>query len=170
VAQASASVIAIRVEGTSVSVAARCEALRRSLGAFGPVEELHTMRSLKLWREIRDVAALLPDRNAAIWRVSVAPTRGPAVAAAASDADWFCDWGGGLVWLAVPASGDAQASIIRASFAEGHATLMRAPDALRLAVPVFEPPSAAVAALNRGVKAQFDPKGILNPGRLSEAY
>jgi glycolate oxidase FAD binding subunit len=47
---------------------------------------------------------------------------------------------------------------------------MRAPDALRLAVPVFEPPSAAVAALNRGVKAQFDPKGILNPGRLSEAY
>jgi FAD/FMN-containing dehydrogenase len=27
-----------------------------------------------------------------------------------------------------------------------------------------------VAALNRGVKAQFDPKGILNPGRLSEAY
>jgi glycolate oxidase FAD binding subunit len=74
------------------------------------------------------------------------------------------------VWLAVPASGDAHAAAIRASFSEGHATLMRAPDTLRLAVPVFEPPSAGVAALNRGVKAQFDPKGILNPGRLSEAY
>ncbi len=170
VAQASASVTAIRVEGTAVSVAARCEALCRSLGAFGPVEELHTMRSLKLWREIRDVSALLPDRNAAIWRVSVAPTQGPAVAVASPDADWFCDWGGGLVWLAVPALGDAHAAAIRASFTEGHATLMRAPDALRLAVPVFEPPSAGVAALNRGVKAQFDPKGILNPGRLSEAY
>jgi glycolate oxidase FAD binding subunit len=170
VAQAAASVTAIRVEGTSVSVAARCEALRKSLGAFGPVEELHSMRSAKLWREVRDVAALLPGTSAALWRVSVAPSDGPAVAAAMPNADWFFDWGGGLVWLAVPASPDASASAVRASFKEGHATLMRAPDAVRGVVPVFEPPASAVAALSRGIKAQFDPKGILNPGRLYEAF
>ncbi len=170
VAQAAASVTAIRVEGTSVSVAARCEALRKSLGAFGPVEELHSMRSAKLWREVRDVAALLPGTSAALWRVSVAPSDGPAVAAAMPNADWFFDWGGGLVWLAVPASPDASASAVRASFKEGHATLMRAPDAVRGIVPVFEPPASAIAALSRGIKAQFDPKGILNPGRLYEAF
>jgi len=167
VANAAASVTAIRVEGTAVSVAARCAALRKSLGAFGPVEELHSMRSAKLWREVRDVAALLPDASAALWRVSVAPSDGPAVAAL-TGADWFLDWGGGLVWLAVPVANDASASAVRASFDEGHATLMRAPDAVRSLVPVFEPPAAAIAALSRGVKAQFDPQGILNPGRLYE--
>ena len=168
VAGAGTGVAAIRVEGTAVSVAARCEALRVSLGAFGPVEELHSMRTVKLWREIRDVAPLLPDAGRAVWRVSVAPTQGPAVAASVPDADWFLDWGGGLVWLSVPATGDAGAAKLRAAYAEGHATLMRAPDAIRAAVPVFEPAAPGVAALNRGVKAQFEPRGILNPGRMFE--
>ncbi len=168
VAGAGTSVTAIRVEGTAVSVAARCEALRGSLGALGPVEELHSMRSVLLWREVRDVATLLPAADTALWRVSVAPTQGPTVAAAVPDADWFLDWGGGLVWLSVPDTGDASATAIRASFGEGHATLMRASAGTRARLPVFEPPAVAVAALNRGVKAQFDPRGILNPGRMHE--
>lgn len=170
VAGAGANVTAIRVEGTAVSVAARCEALRKSLGAFGPVEELHSMRSVKLWREIRDVAPLLPDAKAAVWRVSVAPTQGPAVAASVMGADWFLDWGGGLVWMAVPDAGDASASAIRGAFAEGHATLMRASEETRANVPVFQPAAPGVAALEKGVKAQFDPRGILNPGRLRAEY
>ncbi|MBI3504792.1 MAG: glycolate oxidase subunit GlcE [Proteobacteria bacterium] len=170
VAGAGASVTAIRVEGTAVSVAARCEALRKSLGAFGPIEELHSMRSVKFWREVRDVAPLLPDAARAMWRVSVAPTDGPRVAASVPDADWFLDWGGGLVWLAVPPGTDAGAAKLRVSFREGHATLMRASDAIRSVVPVFEPAAPGVAALNKGVKAQFDPRGILNPGRMSEGY
>jgi glycolate oxidase FAD binding subunit len=48
----------------------------------------------------------------------------------------------------------------------GHATLVRAEAAARLAVPPFEPEPAPVAALSRRVKAAFDPYGILNPGRL----
>ncbi|MBL8834540.1 MAG: glycolate oxidase subunit GlcE [Rhodospirillales bacterium] len=168
VAGAGTSVTAIRVEGTAVSVAARCAALRESLGAFGAIEELHSIRTVDFWREVRDVAPLLPDATRAMWRVSVAPTQGPAVAASASGADWFLDWGGGLVWLAVPASGDAGAAKLRAAYAEGHATLMRAPDAIRSLVPVFEPAAPGVAALNRGVKAQFDPRAILNPGRMYE--
>lgn len=166
VARAGASVTAIRVEGTAVSVAARCAALKDSLGAFGAVEELHSLRSVDLWREIRDVASLLPDAKAAIWRVSVAPTQGPATAASVPGADWYLDWGGGLVWLAASPGGDAHAAVLRASFDEGHATLMRGPAALRETVPVFQPPSPGVAALSRGIKAQFDPRGILNPGRM----
>jgi glycolate oxidase FAD binding subunit len=166
VAGAGTSVTAIRVEGTAVSVAARCEALRKGLSAFGPIEELHSLRSITLWREIRDVAALLPDASQAMWRVSVAPTDGPAVAASVPGADWFLDWGGGLVWLSARPGIDAGAAALRASFAEGHATLMRAADTLRGLVSVFQPAAPGVAALNKGVKAQFDPRGILNPGRM----
>jgi glycolate oxidase FAD binding subunit len=43
---------------------------------------------------------------------------------------------------------------------------MRAPDALRAAIPVFEPQAGALAALSARVKDSFDPRRILNPGRM----
>jgi glycolate oxidase FAD binding subunit len=50
--------------------------------------------------------------------------------------------------------------------AGGHATLIRAQPAIRAAVAVFEPQDEGVAALSRRVKESFDPRGILNPGRM----
>ena len=84
------------------------------------------------------------------------------------EARWFYDWGGGLVWLACPAGEDAGAAVIHAAAREaaGHATLIRAPDAVRAVVDVFQQPSAAVMALARKVKASFDPQGLLEPGRM----
>ncbi|WP_374449142.1 glycolate oxidase subunit GlcE [Stella sp.] len=172
VRDAGASVTAIRVEGPGPSVAVRCAALRDLLGARGPVEELHSSRSARLWAEIRDVAALLPDIDAALWRLSVAPTDGPAVAAAigrALPAETFFDWAGGLVWIAVPAAGDAGQAAVRAAVVAsgGHATLVRAPEAVRAVVPPFHPQAAAVAAIAERVKGTFDPRRILNPGRMT---
>ncbi|MFY7781048.1 MAG: 2-hydroxy-acid oxidase, partial [Tagaea sp.] len=165
---AGGSVTAIRVEGTAVSVAARCEALRKALPASAGQEELHTMRSRKLWEEIRDVRALLPD-GSALWRVSLAATQSSALVAALPECAYFFDWGGGLVWLAMDeAAVPARAGVLRAAMGEGHATLIRAAEATRARVPVFEPMLPGVAALTRGVKAQFDPRGILNPGRMYE--
>jgi glycolate oxidase FAD binding subunit len=52
----------------------------------------------------------------------------------------------------------------------GHATLIRAPAAVRAAIEVFEPqgssPDSGLAALTKRVKASFDPNGVLNPGRM----
>ncbi|BBK33353.1 glycolate oxidase FAD binding subunit [Stella humosa] len=169
---AGVSVTAVRVEGPEPSVAVRCAALRELLGARGAVEELHSMRSARLWAEIRDVASLLPDAGAALWRLSVAPMDGPGVAAAIAR-DLACetlfDWGGGLVWLATAATGDAGARTVRAAVdaVGGHATLLRAPEAVRAVVPPFHPQPAGLAALARRVKDQFDPRRILNPGRMA---
>lgn len=174
VAGAKAAVTAIRVEGTDVSVKARCEALRELLGQFGaPLEELHSMNSAWLWREIRDVAAFVLPQDRVLWRLSVAPTNGPAattaIAQAQPDAQFFYDWAGGLVWLTLPPAEDAHAALVRGAVAEhggGHATLFRADVATRAAVPVFQPQPEALAALSRRVKESFDPMNILNPGRM----
>ncbi|MEO1225897.1 MAG: FAD-linked oxidase C-terminal domain-containing protein, partial [Pseudomonadota bacterium] len=48
----------------------------------------------------------------------------------------------------------------------GHATLIRALEPVRAAVPVFQPEPEPLAALSRRIKDAFDPKGILNPGRM----
>jgi glycolate oxidase FAD binding subunit len=78
------------------------------------------------------------------------------------------DWAGGLLWLA-PRNAWADAhGTVRAALAGrgGHATLVRADEELRRQVPVFEPQPPPLAALTRRVKESFDPKHILNPGRM----
>jgi glycolate oxidase FAD binding subunit len=167
-----AGIVALRVEGPAPSVAYRRAALLREHASSGEAAELGEVDTMALWRDIGDVAPLAGFTDRAIWRVSVAPARGAVIAeivADALDTAWCLDWGGGLVWLAVPEEGDAGAAIIRGAIAgDGHATLIRGSTALRAAVPVFEPQPAALAALSRRVKDGFDPHHILNPGRRVE--
>jgi glycolate oxidase FAD binding subunit len=140
---------------------------------FGDVatEELHSMRSLAFWREIRDVATFMPDPETVLWRLSVPPATGAVIAgklaSALSGCSWFLDWGGGLLWIAMPPAADIGAEQIRQSLVAdgGHATLLRGPEVLRRSVPIIEP--GALSQLLRRVKQAFDPAGILNPGRLS---
>jgi glycolate oxidase FAD binding subunit len=161
----------IRLEGFSVSVDYRIGELRRLLKRFGSSDIIEGRGAETLWQNVRDATAFAAPSDRAIWRVSTAPTRGPDVAAQIAqgrDAQWFYDWGGGLVWIATPIEGDAGAAIIREAMRAygGHATLVRAPAAIRSAVEVFEPQAEAVMKLTRGIKASFDPAGILNPGRM----
>ena len=50
--------------------------------------------------------------------------------------------------------------------AGGHATLVRAPETIRAAIDVFEPLASPLRRVTQGLKAEFDPKGLLNPGRM----
>ena len=44
--------------------------------------------------------------------------------------------------------------------------MMRAADAVRATEDPFQPLAPGVAALTERVRAQFDPQGIFNPGRM----
>lgn len=162
----------MRVEGFAKSVAYRLGELRRLLRRYGEPRIVEGEEGAALWRAVRDATPLAEPREAAIWRISTAPTRGPAVTAAIAagrPARWFYDWGGGLIWLATEASDDAGAATIRAAVkaaGSGHATLVRAPDALRAAIPVFEPLPEPLMRITAGIKAAHDPAGIFNPGRM----
>lgn len=164
------SVTAVRMEGPGPSVEHRCAALRDLLVDWGDTEELHGHNSASLWAEVRDVSFFAEDQANAIWRLSAPPT---APAGFLEDivhwtgASYFSDWGGGLVWLSAP-PGEAAAGKIReaADSCGGHATLVRGPEELRDAIAVFHPQPAPVAALSERLRAQFDPKGVLNPGRM----
>ncbi len=165
---------ALRIEGFAPSVVHRKAALLLALKSFGEVGTLDEVVSRSLWRAIRDALPFTASRSgveAPLWRISTAPAQGAALAlrvARAAGGKVMYDWAGGLVWLSLPSSDDAGADIVRRAVAAagGHATLVRAPPAVRAAVAVFEPPEPALAALSRRVKDSFDPKGTLNPGRL----
>jgi len=173
VAGSGRAVTAIRVEGPEPSVAHRCDALKSLLGKYGDMEELHTANSTVLWREIRDVACFADEHDRDVWRISVPPASGSRVALKILEGrpgEALYDWSGGLIWLALNPTPDACASVVRQTVAEfgGHAMLVRAPEAVRLRVPVFEPQDGALENITRRIKEGFDPHGILNPGRMYE--
>lgn len=170
VAKAGAAVTAIRVEGPGPSVEHRAAALRRDLGAMAETEELHGMNSAKFWTEVRDLRPFAGDSESLVWKISVPPAAGAQVMARiapGSDARHYYDWGGGLIWLALPPGAVREAEVRAALKAcGGHATLIRAPEDMRKRVPVFQPQEPGLAALTARVKAGFDPNRILNPGRM----
>lgn len=160
----------IRIEGFEASVRYRLGELRALLSDVGDPALVEDADGEALWRGVRDAAPLVQPAARAVWKISTAPSRGPALAAAigtAVEARWFYDWGGGLVWVATPAD-EAAAQAVRAAAAahRGHATLVRAPADLRAAVDVFEPLTGPMMTLTKGLKASFDPKGIFEPGRM----
>lgn len=161
----------LRIEGFAESVDYRAAELGKLLARHGKLMRLDAPVGAPVWSAIRDAAPLAEPRDAAIWRLSVKPSEAAKVVAAiraSLDARAIYDWGGGLIWLGVSSDGDAGAATIRAAAkaAKGYATLMRAPDAIRAVVPVFEPEVPAVAALTARIKASVDPAGIINPGLM----
>jgi glycolate oxidase FAD binding subunit len=169
--------VGLRLEGPAPSVEFRCDNLTREHGSSAAAEIVTSSEAIAFWRAIGEAAPLAGLPGRAIWRISVAPARGAELGQAISralDAVWFLDWGGGLLWLAVPDGTDAGAEAIRTAIrgpdgrGTGHATLVKGSPALRGSIAVFEPQPAPLAALSRRVKDAFDPAHILNPGRLVE--
>jgi glycolate oxidase FAD binding subunit len=160
----------LRLEGFGPSVDYRFGRLASLLAGHGSSERLEEARSRTLWREIRDCMPFVDGTDRPVWRISMAPGEGHRMVMALrmqAAVDAFYDWQGGLIWLRMEA--DPEAATVRdlvARFGGGHATLMRASQAIRAATEIFQPQPPSLAALSRRLKEQFDPMGILNPGRM----
>lgn len=161
----------LRIEGLSFSVDYRADALARRLAPFGALRRIAPQESARLWPRIRDAAPLAEPRDQVLWRLSLKPSvSAKTVEAIRTEraARVLYDLGGNLVWLATPMQEDAGAAVIRraAKAARGHATLIRAPEAMRMQIPVFEPEAAPLAALGKRIKGAIDPAGLFNPGLM----
>jgi glycolate oxidase FAD binding subunit len=168
---------ALRLEGPAPSVAFRRDGLLAELAADCESAILNCELSEVFWSAIGNATPLAPAADRAVWRISVAPSRGAELASLVDqglDAAWYLDWGGGLLWVAVTGAEDGGATLIRDAIrgkegrGTGHATLICGPPSLRQAVPVFEPQARALANLAQRIKESFDPRRILNPGRMTE--
>jgi glycolate oxidase FAD binding subunit len=164
----------LRLEGIAASVADRANSLGKSLALFGPVEMLQDTTSAAVWSAIRDVEPFAAGAALGawpVWRIVCPPASGGALGQALAHdtgGDVIYDWGGGLIWAALPPKPDAQAGLVRqrVDAVGGHATLIRASEPVRRDVDVFHPQPAGLSGLSERVRHSFDPKIILNRGRL----
>jgi glycolate oxidase FAD binding subunit len=165
---------ALRLEGFSPSVVHRRGVLQGLMKPFGELATIDAPASRAFWQAVRDVTPFAAGREGMegpLWRISTAPERGAELGATIAErggAQVLYDWAGGLLWLTLAASDDAGAARIGPAVAAtgGHATLIRAPASMRAAIGVFAPEEAGLAALTKRVKESFDPKRVLNPGRM----
>ncbi|MGB5836370.1 MAG: glycolate oxidase subunit GlcE [Albidovulum sp.] len=152
-----------RLEGFAGSVAYRAGALAKLLARFGSWHVSDEPRhQQEEWRRIRDLAPFCGVEGD-VWRLAVKPSDAPALIARSGARDEMIDWGGALIWLLVAPGTDLRARLGPYS---GHATLIRATPETRAGIAPFQPEAPALAALSAGLRARFDPKGILNPGLM----
>ncbi len=147
--------LAVRLRGARAAVAAA----RQQMGG----EPMEAESAARQWNALRDqnlpFFRLAPGE--ALWRASVPDTATPL-----NLGPTMVEWHGALRWLkATP----ADAPLVReaAARAGGHATLFQGGDGT---AAVFTPLAEPLARIHRALKAEFDPAGILNPGRLALDY
>lgn len=131
----------IRLEGLEGSVAIRRAALAQRLAPFGAV----TAGDDALW------SRMVPRGGVGdLWRILCRPSQAPALLAALPE-PLALDWGGSLIWVALPAG----VTPVLPPWS-GHAT--RVCGATPLTLPATD---AAVAGLNASLRDRFDPRAIL---------
>lgn len=163
----------MRLEGFPDQLDYRIPALMDLLGVTGATVSAAAHDAL--WKDIRDIAAF-PADDSCLWRLSCPAMAGPDIVAAVAahrPVKAIYDWSGGLVWLQThlltDRDDDAGADAIRTAcqpHSGAHATLFRAPPAIKANVPVFNPLEPAHMALTRSIKASLDPQGLFNPGAM----
>ena len=153
----------LRLEGFENSVNYRAESLTKVLASYGPATLVTGKKSATLWLNIRDVAAFAKTAGD-VWRISVKPSDAAGLVTKLGASAVQYDWGGGLVWALMPEGHDLRDKM---SDIKGHATLIRASEATRAAVPPFHPEPTPLATISQGLRDKFDPRGILNPGLMT---
>ena len=169
------AVTLLRLEGIAASAAHRAGSLGKLMAPFGPVDIREDAASGALWGSIRDVLPFAANGALGtwpVWRVVCPPAAGGALGEALAretGGEVIYDWGGGLIWAALPPGPDAQAVLVRrhVDAAGGHASLIRAAESVRRQVDVFHPQAEGLAALAERVRSSFDPRNILNRGRMT---
>ena len=146
-------VLSLRLSGAPSALRAAAE----KLGG----ERMDAAAAASFWSAIREQTDPFFALEPPLWRLSL-PSRTPEVGL---PGEQLIEWGGALRWL----KSAADSATVRAAAigAGGHATLFRASDKPEGAFTALTP---VLAQLHRGLKAVFDPAGILNPGRMSAEF
>lgn len=156
----SSELLYVRLSGARAAV----EAASARLSAGHGAEAIDAEGAAALWRGVRDHRHLFfaPDdlQQRPLWRLSLPSTAEPVQLPGTQ----LIEWGGALRWLrseAAPHTIRAQAAALG-----GHATLFNGGTSDLRAAGVFTPLSSPLAAIHKRLKAEFDPAGIFNRGRM----
>ncbi|MFQ5828106.1 MAG: FAD-binding oxidoreductase [Candidatus Methylomirabilia bacterium] len=170
-------------DGLPEQVSWQCEEARRLFSMCGLVEHRILVGAAREegWRAVRELPWLVMGEPAARMKLAVLPTQvaevveqlGGVAQMHGLRAAVSAHAGVGIIIAVLGAGGDSITSVVTTLRAwrelirgmGGHALLEWAPLVVKEAVAAWDPPGPAFRIMER-IKAQLDPKGLLNPGRF----
>lgn len=152
----------VRLRGAIAAVESACTRMLAEV----PGSRMDNAQAGPDWAACRDLK--LPFFTApaaeplALWRLSV-PQTAPVL-----DLPWpqLVEWHGGQRWLRAPESAQEQLRQAASAVGGSASIFMAASDTAKTAKNCFSPLTPAVDQVHRRLKAEFDPAGIFNPGRM----
>ena len=151
----------VRLRGAVAAVESASERMAKEAGG----ERMDNAQAAPDWAACRDQRLPFfqsPAPQQCLWRLSL-PQTAPVLALPYAQ---LIEWHGAQRWLWAPASAAADIRAAAAA-ANGHATLFRAGADGAPGVARFDRQSAAIEAITQRLRAEFDPAGIFNPGRMT---
>lgn len=165
------SILRVRLSGASKAVAAAVKSIGGD--SLADVEPY--------WSELKEQQLDFFQNDKALWRISLASDCETFAIPDSDETDTLVEWGGALRWLKSDASIDLIHDVIQQAAADidGHASLFRMPQSTSaqqqsalLSIiqstshSTFQPLSPGLQRIHQNLKQAFDPKHILNPGKL----
>ncbi len=156
----------VRLRGAAAAVEAACPRLMADVqAADGAAVAMDNAQTAADWDACRDQTLPFfkpPAPELGLWRLSV-PQTAPVLELPYAQ---LIEWHGGQRWLWAPLAARQQLAQTAASVG-GHLTLFRAPlESADLSLRRFTPLNATLGGIHQRLKAEFDPAGIFNRGRI----
>jgi len=164
------SIIGLRIEGSKNSINQRVENLVKELqieitNQNSSILEVH--QSEIFWSKIKNLEFFYNSKNSII-RIVIPPSECVNLIYQFSDRfKYYLDWGGALIWLEASELSEEMFESIRRKVVKvgGYVTMIKNSDYLPYVEDVFTI-NRERFHISQNIKKSFDPKRILNPGKM----
>jgi len=162
------SLTALRIEGTKKSVNKRMESLKLFLNVNEKnTSTLDTFQSKIFWKKIKNLELFSATKNN-IFRIVIPPSEcAKLIYELPNKFKYFVDWGGALIWMEACELSEGKFNSIRKKVLKhnGYISMIKYSDYLPYVEDVFTINNARFN-ISQDIKKSFDPKRILNPGKM----
>ncbi len=162
------SLTAIRIEGSKKSIEERLKNLKNELKTIDlNVSVLETIQSEIFWGKIKNLELFTKTSNN-IFRIVVPPSEcAKTIYLLPKQFKYFVDWGGALIWIEACDLSEQLFKSIRKKIVGlgGYVSMIKNSEFLPYVEDVFTIDRSRFN-ISQDIKKSFDPKRILNPGKM----
>jgi len=162
------SITAMRIEGSKKSISQRIENLNKELYTSRlSISVLGTLQSEIFWKKIKNLEFFSKTKNN-ILRIVIPPAScTQLVYQLPKNFKYFLDWGGALIWVEACELTEQMFNSLRKRVVKhgGYVSMIKNSDYLPYVEDVFTIDRNRFS-ISESIKKSFDPKRILNPGKM----
>jgi len=162
------SLTAIRIEGSKNSISERIKSLINELKIINlDISILEKNQSEIFWNKVKNLEFFSASNNS-ILRIVIPPSENTnLIYQLSGNFKYFLDWGGALVWIEAYQLSEQMFESIRKKVVKlgGYMTMIKNSDYLPYVEDVFTINHTRFN-ISQNIKKSFDPKKILNPGKM----